>query len=457
MESDNMKSYIKIMFVLFIEGFVSLSFQMLYIRQLTPFVGNSVEVVSWIVGIFLIALAIGYKHGGNIDVKKKDLTGKLISNLFFAIIIAGFGLSFLFLELYFSSGILSSYLLMILYCIIIIFPTTYLLGQTLPLVTNIMQGNSVSEISGNVLFLSTVGSFLGALITTNILLKFFGVSATIFFNLSLLSFLILYLEFSRKDRSLIVKSITVSIVLIIAYGINIPIERENFNKTNQYANYKTIENGIMKIFTSNKSYSSILIGENKFGYIKFLEKLIFDDFKIRDQDILVIGAGGFLFSKNMEYTGNRFTYVDIDPEIKSIAEQYFLNSSINGEFVALDGRNFINQAKEQYGLIFLDAYSSQLSMPEHLLTKEFFKSVSDRLKDDGILVVNAIYKTDFKDDFSLRLNKTIKSVFGNCYVYPISPADSVTNVEYVCFKVKDVKEYTDDLNGSNSDFYKLLK
>lgn len=47
--------------ILFIEGLVSLSYQMLYIRQISPIVGSSVDVISWIIGIFLIALAIGYK------------------------------------------------------------------------------------------------------------------------------------------------------------------------------------------------------------------------------------------------------------------------------------------------------------------------------------------------------------------------------------------------------------
>lgn len=457
MENATAKNYIKIMFVLFLEGFVSLSFQMLYIRQLTPFVGNSVEVVSWIVGIFLIALAIGYKKGGDIDVKKEDVTEKLIFNLFLAIIIGGIGLSFLFLELYFLSGLFSNYNLMILYCILIIFPTTYFLGQTLPLITNIMEGEKVSEISGNVLFLSTIGSFLGAIITTNILLKFFGVSITIFINILMLSFLIIFLEFYKKDKKITIKMLKISVILCLIYSVNIPIERENFQKTNQYANYKIINNGEKKIFSSNKSYSSILENDNKYGYIKFLEKVIFDDLKVRDSNILVIGAGGFLFSRNLEYTNNKFTYVDIDPEIKEIAEQYFLNGSINGNFIPLDGRNFINQTKDKYGVIFIDAYSSRLSMPEHLLTKEFFQSVKNKLEDGGILIINAIYKTKFNDKFSIKLNKTIKNVFNNCYVYPMNAASEITNVEYICFKEKEEKEYTDNLNNSNSDFYNLLK
>ena len=455
MEKESVKNYLAIISVLFIEGFVSLSFQMLYIRQLTPFVGNSVEVVSWIIGVFLIALAIGYKKGGSHP--DTEIVPILIKNLYLSFFIAGIGLSFMFLEIYFGSNILSSYSLMIIYCFLIIFPTTYFLGQTLPLITNIMKGKNVAEISGNILFLSTIGSFLGAIITTNILLRYFGVSITIFINLCLIVALIIFLDLYKKQKDLLFKSFLLSISLIFMYAINIPIENGNFVRTNQYANYKIINAGKLKIFSSNKSYSSILDNENKYGYIKFLEKLIFEDLKIKDKDILVIGAGGFLFSKNMEYTKNRFTYVDIDPEIKDIAEKTFLNESINGRFIPLDGRNFINENKNKFDVIFLDAYSSKLSMPSHLLTEEFFLKVKEDVKEDGIIVINTIFKTDFKDEFSMKLNKTITNIFENCYVHVITPNLIASNVEYICFNHNPVKSYSDDKNNSNSDFYNLSK
>lgn len=448
------KNNITIIFLLFIEGFVSLSFQMLYIRQLTPFVGKSVEVVSWIIGIFLIALAMGYKKGGTYQ--EKVVVSILIRNLYIAFLIAGIGLSFLFLELYFSLFTLKSYNLMIIYCILIVFPTTYLLGQTIPLVSNIMKGNHIAEISGNILFLSTIGSFLGAIITTNILLKYFGVSYTIFINLSLLAFLIFFLEFYIKINNLSFKLFIMSISLLFMFVINIPIEQENFVKTNQYSNYKIINNGNKKILSSNKSYSSIIENESKYGYIKFLEKRIFEDLKVRNKNILIIGAGGFLFSKDLEYTNNKFTYVDIDPEMKNIAEQYFLNGSINGEFIPLDGRDFINENKDKFDVIFLDAYSSKMSMPEHLISKEFLQSVKEDLNIGGILIVNAIIKNDFNDEFSKKLNKTIKNSFDNCYLHILKPENIVSNVEYICFNYESETPYTDELNDSNSDFYHLL-
>ena len=53
-------------FLVFIEGFISLAYQMLYIRQLTPEVGASAVTSSWIIGFFLLALALGYKRGGRV-------------------------------------------------------------------------------------------------------------------------------------------------------------------------------------------------------------------------------------------------------------------------------------------------------------------------------------------------------------------------------------------------------
>ncbi len=442
------------MLVLFVEGFVSLSFQMLYIRQLIPFVGNSVEVVSWIIGVFLIALAIGYKKGGEYT---GDIRQKLIKNLYFSVLIAGIGLSFLFVELYFASGVFKSYNLMQIYCLLIVFPVTYFLGQTLPLITNIMKGDKVSQISGNVLFLSTIGSFIGAIITTNILLKNFGVSLTIYINIILLMFLIFVLNISNIKNNLLFKSFEFIIILSFMYIINIPIEKENFVKTNQYANYKIIDNGAKRIFTSNKSYSSILEDEKKYGYIKYLEEILFNNLKIEDKEILIIGAGGFVLSKDLENTKNRFTYVDIDPEIKNIAEKHFLKESINGEFIALDGRDYINSINKYFDVIVLDAYSANVAIPEHLASKEFLLSLKQKLNFGGILAINTIYKTNFSDEFSLKMNNTINSVFKNCFIVPINSQNEITNVEYICFNYDNNDIYTDDKNNANNDFYNLMK
>ena len=51
-----------------------------------------------------------------------------------------------------------------------------------------------------------------------------------------------------------------------------------------------------------------------------------------EERALVLGAGGFTLSHREP--NNRYTYVDIDPAIKGIAEQHFLRKAARGEFIA---------------------------------------------------------------------------------------------------------------------------
>ncbi len=439
----------QIALILFIEGFVSLAYQMLYIKQMTPFVGNSVEVVSWIIGVFLIALAIGYKIGGN---PTKNIEEKLIKNFIIAASVGGFFLSFQFLEIYFNglSFIASSYYLMILYCIIIVFPVTFLLGQTIPLMTNKLKGDSVSEISGNVLFLSTIGSFLGAILTTNIILKYLGVSYTILIS----SFLLFMLAFIISQKKIWITVITVLITGSL-YKFNVSFEKNNYISTNQYASYEVLRypNDKLKVFKSNGSNSSILVNGQKYGYIKLLDEILFKKMNIQDKEILVIGAGGFLISKDV--SNNKFTYIDIDPEIKELAERFFLYEDINGEFIAEDGRSFINNTNKNFDVVILDAFLSKKSIPEHLSTIEYIKKIKTRLNNEGMFVVNVIGKRNFKDKYTQSIYKTINTVFPYCYVQSSSYEFEDTNIQFICMNTDDIgKIYTDDRNNSNSDFNK---
>jgi hypothetical protein len=61
--------------------------------------------------------------------------------------------------------------------------------------------------------------------------------------------------------------------------------------------------------------------------------------RLTDRDILVLGAGGFTLSHREPL--NRYTFVDIDPAIRAIAEREFLREPAIGEFIATDARRFV--------------------------------------------------------------------------------------------------------------------
>lgn len=160
--------------VIFIEGYVVLASELLAIRLLVPFVGSGTEIVSIIVSAVLLPLAIGYHMGGKAFKKhyhKRAQAGKasrsvrriLGRNILIALTILSLGLSYLFLELFFLKmavwGIHNRLLQTAIYCLLFLVVPVYILGQTVPLVSNYFSRRKLSEITGVMLFFSTTGSF----------------------------------------------------------------------------------------------------------------------------------------------------------------------------------------------------------------------------------------------------------------------------------------------------------
>ena len=71
-----------------------------------------------------------------------------------------------------------------------------------------------------------------------------------------------------------------------------------------------------------------------------------------------------------------------------VAKKYFaMRETERVRYIAADGRVFLNRNKERYDLILLDAYRGGY-VPFHLLTKEFYTLVKDRLTPGGAVAFN---------------------------------------------------------------------
>jgi len=100
-------AYILFFTIILIEGFFTLSLELLVIRQIIPFVGNGTEVVAITISSVLLPLALGYYYGGirYIESFKKENGTKirniLTGNIYKIAIITGVGFSIFSLEIYF--------------------------------------------------------------------------------------------------------------------------------------------------------------------------------------------------------------------------------------------------------------------------------------------------------------------------------------------------------------------
>lgn len=450
---------LSLLFIVLLEGFVTISVEVLVIRQLIPFVGNNVIVTSLIIGVFLLFLAIGYWRGGQY---RTDYRHILLNNFTKAAIWLGIGLSYTFVHLFFQ--VMRIYITLpplfdlSIYLLIIIAPLVYVLGQTVPITTNLFRGETVGEISGKVLYLSTLGSFSGAVLTSLLLFNFIGVAWSVVINYGILFFLTCLLI--KSFRQAVGRLLFLSIFLVLVYALNVNFEKDYFVHTNNYANYRVQDNyeiaphNVGSVFIVNESLSSFVNSRRQGApYIELIKRLLFDDLILRDKKILIIGAGGFTLSAENTY-GNYFTYVDIDKDIAKIVKQYYLEQ-INGEFIAEDARLFLAQTEQRFDVIISDAYQDQRSIPAYLLTVEHFQNIDRVLMADGFAVFNLIARPFLDDDYSKRVDNTISAVFPNCMKIPLRYVNSLANIIYICHKSEQDEDsmiYTDDMNRSTLDF-----
>ena len=445
---------ISLLTIILIEGFITISVEILTIRQLIPKVGNSVIVTSLIIGVFLLFLALGYQKGGTY---RKNYTAILKRNFIISTAILGVGLSYAFITLLFH---MVEYHLhtnamvpLTIYLLLITSPLVYLLGQTVPITTNLFKETAhIGTISGRVLSLSTLGSFLGSVLTSLLLMNYFGVAWTVFINYALLAGLTLLLcnKFSRH-----IITITALIVIgMISYYLNISIEQAFFIKTNAYNNYQIEQTKRGKMLILNDSSSSLLTPENKgFDYLELIKKILFQDLKITDKTILVLGAGGFTLSAENTY-GNHFIYNDIDPGIKRVVTKHYLNP-IKGSFIHKDARNFLNNSKQRFDVIVSDTFSNRTSIPFHLVTKEYFTTLKNHLTENGIVLMNIIANPMYTDNYSKRIDNTIRTVFNHCIATPTHYVTANSNIVYMCSKGESTADrmiYTDNKNQATLDY-----
>lgn len=106
--------------------------------------------------------------------------------------------------------------------------------------------------------------------------------------------------------------------------------------------------------------------------------------------ILVVGLGGGTMPMFLRkhYPDATIDVVDIDPDVVAVAKAYFgFREDERMHAHAMDGRKFIEDVREPYDVIFLDAFGMR-NVPPPLTTIEFMRAVRQAVKPTGAVVGN---------------------------------------------------------------------
>jgi spermidine synthase len=131
--------------------------------------------------------------------------------------------------------------------------------------------------------------------------------------------------------------------------------------------------------------------------------------KLESAAMIGLGGGRTSWYLHKSIPELKFTAVDLDPQVVRLAGQYLnVKAEPNFEIAVQDGRMYLARNQKTFDMILVDAYRGPF-VPFHLLTKEFYTLVKERLNPGGVVVQNVEPSTMLFD----AAVATIGAVFPN--------------------------------------------
>jgi predicted membrane-bound spermidine synthase len=129
-----------------------------------------------------------------------------------------------------------------------------------------------------------------------------------------------------------------------------------------------------------------------------------------------IGGGTYSVPRAWADRGiSGITIAEIDPEVTRIAVEDFWFDPAATTILHADARVALKRSTDTFEVIVGDAFTD-IAAPEHLVTREFFELVSNRLTPDGVFAMNLIDNVDRLDALAAVV-ATLRDVFPSVEVW----------------------------------------
>lgn len=437
----------------FFSGATIMIYELVGTRVLGPYYGTSIYVWTNLIGIFLGSLSIGYYLGGKLA--DKHHSRNLLSNL---LLVAGLliGVTLWIKEpflAYLSAHIPSPGLGSALSALILFLPSSLMLGMVSPLAgkLKIQTLGSVGVSLGTLYAVSTTGSIVGTYLAGYWLIPYLGTNKLLLSLATTLVLLSLLLSLSDK----IFKLLALSFILLNFFLINkyqqAQFKQNFFDYDTPYNRVWILEQEkdsplrtyrIMGINAENHSSMYLHTDELVNRYTEYFH--LARHFVPHFRDGLMLGGAGYSFPKDYlrHYPQAKLDVVEIDPGVTALARKYFrLVDDPRLNIIHQDARHYLNHTQKTYDVILSDVFGSRYSVPFHLTTVEAVTQLSNRLSDDGVVIVNLISSiTGTHNRYLTAQSHTFAQVFPQVHLFVVDPdrsTDQIQNLILVATKSSD--------------------
>jgi spermidine synthase len=444
----------------FVTGAIVMSFEMLGSRYLNPYFGSGIYTWASLISTVLAALTVGYFVGGWLADRQPSATvlgGTVAIGSIYLLLLPLFSQALLELVLAGFDDVRTGSLAAAM--AVMFFPVTFL-GMYSPFAIRLLLQSPQRSgmVSGTVYGISTAGSIVGTLGTTFFLIPTMG-SRAITLTLGAAGVLAaLALAASRLllRRQALAAGALVGALLATLTGsraddlVDEKIRTDMLaRKDGQIAHIETEYNDIY--ITKRRTELMMSFQLRGWDYTESITNLKDpDDLPLKytrnmtlgliypeePKRVLMIGLGGGSIST---YLGRHVPdlpvdTVEIDPGVVTAAKNYFgIRETERVRYLEGDGRVFLNRNKQLYDVILVDAFHGGY-VPFHLLTKEFYTLVKQRLTPNGAAAFNVHDGTKLYASTLM----TLAAVFPSVHLYPSGEGEVIAVVTAAPAPEKDV-------------------
>jgi len=411
MEQERLGSKSLLLFATFALSLVSLGAELTTIRALAPIIGTSSLVTANVIGTVILALSFGYYLSSLYDAVSK----RVVNSIFILTALSLFLAPILLWGLQEALQLNQLNVEFVIYHVSVSFVAGLIIGG-LPSVgvgflspiiferLNTFYG-SVKITAARSFCFGAIGSLAGSLAPNLLLIPVFGVKAT-FFIMGNLVLLTLALFVIRGRTAMFIATACFLVACYLGPSLGQLVNRDSsFNSTHVYdTRYQTVkltENNGVREMRYNATFGIQSVYDPESNLLKAQKDdetvywaipvvLLNREFEQAPKIIIIGSAGGTTSSYMSKYFGERFpemriSNIEIDGKVNELAVDYF-----HTEFIAADGRGYLDWNKTRFDLIISDAYKDGSSIPGELISDEFFKLASERLTEQGVFAANVL-------------------------------------------------------------------
>jgi predicted membrane-bound spermidine synthase len=406
-------------------------------RLLAPYIGMSLYSWTAIIAVVLAGLSIGHWIGGRLAGPAVDNvrgTRRVAAALALAALssLASLVLLRLVARPLLESGVGAIPSIVVLATLLFLLPSLFV-GIVSPILTKLAIDAAPGDpgrVIGRMYALGTVGSIVGTLAAGYIFISWIGSTGTVISVAAI--YALLAIGFSLKLRD----SVTAFSILLVAgggFGVAVATMGAHRSPCLAESDYYCLR---IDDFSAVSGRPSAVIVIDHLGqgindrddptllyspYIHFVDELAKRRFPGPGvPETFFIGGGGYTLPRAwaVDDPRTRLLVAEIDPTVTLLARNHMWLSAIDSlQIVHDDARAALQRLppEPRFNMVFLDAFHD-ITMPAHLVTREFHAAVAMRLKPGGFYAINVV-EGGAKPVFLFSLVHTLRQIFPTVTVW----------------------------------------